>query len=229
MTPKSPEFKAALSAVRKDIATAKRRGTRSGFIDYSGCISVTNDFMDIIVDAKKATSRREYAFAYSVAGLVQINLAKLASSADDSSGCITDTRFYVKELLEIVCSGVERGSDEAEYILLQSIKDSQNEAFNGWIEFAYDILLKTARLAVEENENQMLTALDELYGKAKQDVWSNWVDEFDALGRLEIIKATGSEVDAIDYVNENLKYDKIRRVAVEMALAVRQVHENSRR
>ena len=37
MTLKSPEFKAAMSAVRKKIATAKRRGSSRGFADYQGC------------------------------------------------------------------------------------------------------------------------------------------------------------------------------------------------
>jgi len=146
MTPITVEFKAAMSAVREQIAAAKRRGSRNGLIDYHGCISVTRDFIEILVDARKAAERGEYAFAYSVAALILINLAKLASTADDSAGGITDTRGYVEDVLEKACVGVEYGSKEAEYIYLQSIKDSQNKAFDGWEEFAYDILLKTAML-----------------------------------------------------------------------------------
>ena len=38
MTPKSEEFKAGMSIVRKRIAAIKQHGTHKGFIDYHGCI-----------------------------------------------------------------------------------------------------------------------------------------------------------------------------------------------
>ena len=218
MTLKSQEFKAAMSAVREQIATAKRRGSSRGFADYQGCRFICYSFIDILENAGKAAERGEYAFAYSVAALILVNLAKLASTADDSAGGITDARGYVEEVLEKACSGVEYDSEEAEYIFLQSIKDSQNKAFDGWDEFAYDLLLKTARLATEDNENKMLAAADELYGKASDRVYSSWADEYDTLVRLEVIKATGSEIDVDDYIKENLKYDTIRRIAVNNAI-----------
>jgi len=131
MLPKSDEFKDALSAVREQIAAAKRRGTRGGFIGYYGCMSVIRDFVDILEGAGRAAERGEYAFAYSVAALILINLGKLVSTADDSAGSITDARGYVADVLEKTCSGVDYGSKEAECIYLQSIKDSQNKAFDG--------------------------------------------------------------------------------------------------
>jgi len=114
MSPKSPEFKVCVSDIRAQIQTAKRRGTRSGFIDYYGCISVTNDFIDMILAAKKQVAQGNYALAYMVSGLVLINLGKLAIHADDSAGGITNTRDYLDELLELICTQVEIGSEQAE-------------------------------------------------------------------------------------------------------------------
>ena len=216
--PKSNEFKAAMSAVRERIATAKRRETHRGFIDYNGCINVCHDFQGILEDASKVADNGAFAFAYSVAALIQINLAKLASSADDSAGGITDTKSYVDEVLEKACSGVEYGSDEARFIFLQSLKDSTNKAFDGWDEFAYDILQKTARLAEEETEQKMYAVIDDLYSKLSKKPYSSWCKEPDAFIRLEIIKATHGEVDADSFIKANLDINGIRKVAIQNAM-----------
>lgn len=165
MTPKTEEFKAAMSIVRERIAAAKRRETHRGFIDNRGCISVTNEFISILGGAGKSAERGEFTYAYSVAALVLVNLAKLAGSADDSAGGITDARGYVDDVLEKVCSGVSYSSTDAEFIFLQSIKDSQNKAFDGWDEFAYDLLRPTARLATPKNVGKLYAALDEFSAK----------------------------------------------------------------
>lgn len=149
---------------------------------------------------------------------ILINLAKLASASDDSAGGITDARGYVRDVLEKACSCVKHGSTEAEYIYLQSIKDSRNKAFDGWDEFAYDLLLKTARLATEDNEQEMFSAADELYSKASDRAYSSWADAFDVLVRLEVVKATGSDIDVANYIAANLKYDAVRRIAVASSI-----------
>ena len=219
MFKKSDEFKSALSAIRERVAVAKKRGTHGGFIDYHGCMSVTHDFVDILEDAGKAADRGDYAFAYSVAALILINLSKLASTADDSGGGITDARRYNSDVLEKICSGVAYGSEEAEYIFTRSITDSQNSAFDGWKEFAYDLLLKTARLAVKTNADKMFAAADELYKQTKAGSYTDWAAEYDALVRLEIIKTISCDDDVSAFINANLCYPAIRRVAVNNAIS----------
>ena len=122
-------------------------------------------------------------------------------------------------MLEKVCSGVEYESDEAEYILTQSVKDSDNKAFEGWEEFAFSLLQKTARLATDDNERLMYQAADEICGRAINSPYSNWAYESYALIKLEIIKATGGELDVDEYIKETLEFDIIRRIAVNMAIA----------
>jgi|GEM_PF-127837 len=217
MDAKSSEFKAAMSAVRERIAVVKRRERRDGYIDYYGCRNICHEFQGILEEIHKAVVRGHYVYAYSVAVLVQINLAKLANTADDSAGGITDTRSYVDELLEKVCEAVKYESPDARYIFLQSAKDSGNKAFDGWTEFAYNILKKTARLAEEDTEQKMYAALDELLAKSK-DSYSRWYLEHDALVRLEIIKATHGEIDAETFIEENIQYSGIRKIAIQNAI-----------
>jgi len=217
MDAKSPEFKAAMSAVRERIATVKRRERRDGYIDYYGCRNICHEFQNILEETHKSVVREHYVYAYSVAVLVQTNLAKLANTADDSAGGITDTQSYVDELLEKVCGAVEYESPDARYIFSQSAKDSGNKAFDGWTEFAYNILKKTARLAEEDTEQKMHTALDELLCKSK-DSYSRWYLEHDALVCLEIIKVTHEEIDAESFIKENMEYSGIRKIAIQNAI-----------
>jgi hypothetical protein len=96
MMPKSDQGTLEMSVVRERIAQAKRRGTNKGFIDYRGCISVCNELIAILEEAEKAAERGDFARAYSVASLVLVNCAKLAGTADDSTGGITETVGYVE-------------------------------------------------------------------------------------------------------------------------------------
>jgi len=203
--------------VRERIAIAKRRETRRGYIDYHGCRNICHEFQKILEETVRAIDRGHYVYAYSVAAMIQINLAKLANTADDSAGGITDTRSYMDDLLEKVCASVEYGSVDARFIFLQSAKDSANKAFIGWIEFAYDILKKTARLAEDDTEQKMYNALDGLNSRS-EDSYSRWYLEHDALVRLEIIKATHEEIDAEAFIKENIQFTGIRKIAIQNAI-----------
>lgn len=218
MTPKSEQFKTAISSVRERIAAAKRHGTHSGFIDYNGCISVCDEFITILEEAGITAQHGEYTYAYSVAALILINLAKLAVSADDSAGGITDTQGYVEDVLEKACSGVEYGSADADFIFLQSIKDSRNKAFDDWDEFSYDLLKMTARLATAKNVDKLYAVLDEFSIKLERDNYSSWHLESDCLVRLAAITAVDGVETADRFMNDNLRYDGIRRIAVRNSI-----------
>lgn len=217
-----------MSAVRDRIAIAKRRGTHSGFIDYHGCTSVCNELIAILEDAGKAAERGDCEYAYSVAALILVNCAKLAGSADDSAGGITDTRGYVEDVLRKACSGVERGSAEAEFIFLQSLKDSQNRAFDGWDEFAYDLLLSTAGMATAKNVNKLYAVLDEFDAKLSQKEYSSWHLESDRLVRFAAITAIDGEQAAEKFVSDNIQYDGIRRIAICKSLDKSDFHRAER-
>jgi hypothetical protein len=214
----SEQFKTAMSAVRERIADAKRCGTRRGFIDYYGCMSVCVELISILEEAGKAAEGGDCVYAYSVASLILVHCAKLAGSADDSAGGISDTLGYVKEVLEKVCSGVERGSDQAEFIFLHSLKDSQNKAFVDWDDFAYDLLLPCARLAAAKNVDKLYAVLDAFHARLSVKEYSSWHLENDRLVRLAAITAVDGEQAAEKFIFANLKYDGIRRIAIRSSI-----------
>ena len=215
---KSDQFKTAMSIVRERIAIAKRHGTHRGFIDYNGCVSVCQEFIAILEDAGQAAERGDCTYAYSVAALVLVNCARLAGSADDSAGGITDTRRYVVEVLTTACGRVEYGSTEAEFIFLQALKDCQNKAFDDWDEFAYDLLLPIASLATAKNVKKLYDVLDNFSEKHKDQEFSSWYLEQDRLVRLSAITVVDGSHAAEQYIFDNLQFDGIRRIAIQYAI-----------
>lgn len=218
MTPKSQKFKAGLSNLRARIANVKRHGTRRGFIDYYGCMSVCNELSAILDEAMADAQRGEYTYAYAVASIVLINCGRLAGSADDSAGGITDVRNDVRRVLEQVCTSVQPGSEAAAYIFTQALKDSQNKVFDGWDEFSYDLLLPAACLTTAENTDKLYTVLDALHTKLSAGEFGTWHLECDALVRLSAVRAVEGETAADAFVAAHLQYDEIRRIAIRSAM-----------
>ncbi|MBW7874903.1 MAG: hypothetical protein H3C47_02815 [Candidatus Cloacimonetes bacterium] len=222
MKPKSEEFRSALSNIRERIATAKRYGTNRGFIDYRGCVFVCNELTAILEDAEKSIKAGHYAFTYSVAALVLINCAKLASFADDSAGGVTDTCEHVKMVLDNTCSAALSNSEEAEYIFTQALKDAQNKALEGWDEFAYYLLVPTAQLATQHNVQKLYMVLDAFNARLALQEYCAWHLEYDSLVRLAAKKAVENEDVVQQFIEANTKYDSIRKIAIRNALDKKQ-------
>ena len=155
MLPKSEKFKTALSAIRARIAAAKRHGTHSGMIDYSGCIYICDELIRIVNETDSLISDGEYTLAFSIDLLVLTSCAKLASTGDSSSGCLNDAVYYTNEAIAKICSSVLPGREAAQFIYLSSLKESRNKAYDGWSEFVYDLLKCTATLATAENVGKL--------------------------------------------------------------------------
>jgi hypothetical protein len=218
MMQKSDQLKNALSIVRERIAIAKRHGTHRGFIDYKSCVSVCQEFIAILDDAGQAAERGDCTYAYSVAALVLVNCARLAGSADDGAGGINDTRRYVINVLETVCAGVAYGSPDAEFIFLQALKDSQNKVFDSCDEFAYDLLLPIASLAIDKNVKKLYDVLDNFAARLTTQEYSSWYLEQDRLVRLSAITAVEGSQAAEQYIAANLEFDGIRHIAIRHAV-----------
>ena len=218
MNPKSEEFKAAISLVREQIAAIKRRGTRSGYIGYTGCWNICCELIDLLEKTKKKLNNENYEYSYTVASIVLLNLARLALNADDSAGGVTMARDYVVELMEKVCFTIEIGSEAAEYIYLQSMKDCDNKVYDDWDEFIFDILPYTARLATIKNSKKMYEFLNKFETKMSGESYSSYHDEFYILTKLGLTIATADEDTISKYIETNLNYDSVRRYVAHYSL-----------
>ena len=159
----SGTFKSTLSAIRERIAASKRHGTHRGYIDYRGCMSVCQDFDDIITEAEELIDKEEYELCYAIAALVLINCAKMAGTSDSSSGCLSATIRYTQQLISKVCTAAKNHSEAAKYIYEKGLKDAANKAFDGWDDMAYDFLENLAVLADTDNIDKLYALLDAMH------------------------------------------------------------------
>ena len=218
MLPKSEEFKLAMSAVRARIAAAKRRGTHSGMIDYSGCIYICDELVRIVNETDSLISDGKYRLAFSIDLLVLTNCAKLASTGDSSSGCLNDAVYYTNEAIAKIGSSVLPDRDAAQFIYLSALKESRNKAYDGWSEFVYDLLKCTATLATAENVGKLYALLDEMRDEQAERPYDTYRD-LDCQVRYEALKATEGTAVAAAFVGDHLQYDGVRRIAIDNAVS----------
>lgn len=218
MIVKSDEFKSTLSAIRERIAVSKRHGTHRGYIDYRGCMSVCGDFDQIIDETEERLSNGEYELCYAIAALILINCAKMASTADSSSGCLSDTIRYTQRLISKVCAAAKNHSEAAKYIFEKGLKDALNNAFDGWEDMAYDLLENLAVLSDEDNIDNLYAVLDAMHEKLSKKEFASYHLEDDALVRLAAINSAFGEPAADEFIAAHLNFDEIRRIAVRRAM-----------
>ena len=204
-----------LSGIRAAIAASKHRAEKNGMIGYYGCLDVTDDLIELLGNAEVAIQEGDYLFAYRVASLIHSSLIRLALSADDSGGGVTEALGKAYPVIEQLCEKVPRDSKDATQIFLQSIKDCSNKLYEGMEEYALNLLSYTARLADPRNVMKLRDLLDEIKQRHRE---STYYLSLDALVWLEAILATQGQEAADSYAKEHLHYKEIRERAVEWAL-----------
>jgi hypothetical protein len=147
----------------------------------------------------------------------------LSSYADSSSGWLSDTVFRAQEVIRNVCKIVPKDSEDKEYIFTHGLKDSQHKDFDGWDDYPYSLLRSIAMLVTEKTLDKFYAVLDAFTQKIvdKNSEYEFGRDrhiESDRLVRYELILATQGENAADSYVNENLKFDKFRELAIQNSL-----------
>lgn len=218
MAKKSEELKTKLAVVREKIALAKRRETRNGSIDYSSCRWICYDFDQILKEAESDLAKGEYLLAYSIGSLILIHCTKLASYADSSSGCLSDTSHYAQEVIGQVCGAVELSLEEKKNIFEQGLKDAGNKAFVGWEDDAYGLLRSIAMLTTEITISKVYKVLDTLATRISERYHWRSDGAQDKLVRLAALKAAYGMEKAVEFINENLEFDQICQIGVEEAI-----------
>ena len=232
----TPEERQTVSDIRHRIAQSKSHNTWRGFIDWKGCVQVCDELADILEDARKYMEDGQYLLAYTITGVVLINAARLASSADDSYGGVTFVKNRVDNLLDEICTSSEvvLNPELADAILSKSCKDALNKAFDGCNYYSYDILLRTARLATKDNVQKIYDTLDQVEtnylasyadeaAKYHWNVDGDWSFEkqSDCLVRITATRASEGKEAADKLINANLQYMEVRKIAVKQAVEVK--------
>lgn len=216
-----PDLDAEMAQIKEAVRAAIRKGTHSGYIDYGGCDFICGEFMDILSTAEKRLTQGQAVIAFHIALHILLTSVKLASTADSSSGYLTEVIVSSLEMADKACASAETGGSDADRKTLYEklTKEAKNKVFDGWGEWNYDLLRSAARFVTEKNKKKLYDSLDyllNLYGKEKY--MSHYIID-DKLTRLAIIRKLEGDGCAGEYVKENLHLDEFRRIAVQSAIS----------
>jgi hypothetical protein len=147
--------------------------------------------------------------------VVMVTLAKLATLPETDVD-LQNFAMRVKALIEKIVARVAPASQEASFILRQSLRDASNKAFLYWEEFAYYMIQCPARLATAESIRKIETFLDKFRGKIIEHArQSQWFEGLDRLVRYEALSSVKGEDATNEMLKENLQYNDFRLAVVD--------------
>jgi hypothetical protein len=209
--------------VRQRYAAAKRQ---ADFVTSGGCNYLCSELDKILEDAKGYAVSGDYALAYAVTVVVLQKCGWLSSHADSSSGWLTDTVNAAQDVAKEICQDVPRQSEDAKYIFSHGIKDFSHKDFDGWDEYSYDLLRSVAKLTDVKSAPKLYQALDEFTADLeKRDIekgftWRLGVPNVaDMVVRYEVMRAVDGDAVSDEYVYQNIRHDRFRKIAVQNAIA----------
>lgn len=210
----------ALSSVKKQIREAVRAGTHRGFIDWRGCDEICGELDRLLNSARDRLEGKKPLLAFRITLEIVRTGVRLASEADSSSGSLTDVMNRGKELLGACCKAIRSNGTEKEkkQCLDRLMKVSQEKRFDGWEEDAYSLLHMAVCFLTGKDSAKWYALLDAMQKKAESRDFSDYSLEENALLRMESIARLEGKDAAKNYLYANLKWDRLRKIAVEHAM-----------
>lgn len=199
-----------LSSIQELVRVSIRENTYRGYIDDRGCDAICTDLDDALDKARLRAEQGKYELAVDIVRFILLTGLELTEEADDSSGSLGYTIDAALETVRLVANSlVERGADRTECIakLLDTVED---QAFDGWDFWRYDLLKRTAILADEQNEGKFYAVLDRLSDRR----WEKFEDNpryarEDKILRWHIVRFARGEAAARAYLEQNLDVDEL--------------------
>jgi len=202
-----------LKQLKEQIKSIIRSNTDRGFVSYGGCNRICAEIFVLSEEAERSADK-----LYSLGAhlLILVEVIKLISHADTSSGMVTDVVHQSLQVVEGVCRSAE---DEDRKRMFEAIlTTAKNKAFQEWNEFGYALLKSAVRFVDDHKQAGKLRALYPILGKMYSDKEypDKYVIELGVIGRLE-----GEEAERL-YLMGHLDVDELREIAVERAISMKQ-------
>jgi hypothetical protein len=212
-----PDLKEVLGTAKERVRIAVRQNTRRGFIGCGGCDAICNEISDSLDAARSMYLDKFPEIAFEIALYLLISEAKLASTADSSSGSLTFVTNMTTELLEAACDNIAA----SENVKLKKscyeklCKESRNKAFDGWSEWSYDILEIAAMLTTQKNFQKLDEILTEFSQRDEQrSCPSSYFRVAQAKVRLRMTETLEGKAAARTFIDAHLDMDEMRLLAV---------------
>ncbi len=198
-----------LEDIKGDLKAVIRANSDRGFVPYGGCDRICNWMMHTLDESQSAEDR---GLTLDIHLFILVEIIKLISHADTSSGSVTDTVNECLRGVEALCQAASNTQRKPMFEAI--IKTGKNKAFDGWEESAYRLLRSVVHLVDDQKQARKVYDLFTKLGPMYDD--TEYPDRYViTLGMIERLE--GAEAAKI-YLTEHLHIKEIRMIAVERAL-----------
>ncbi len=184
---------------------------RDGFIDRSDAMHVDNAVTNLLESAKKQIDNRNFKSAVFICTAIMEQMVGALQYADDSNGDISGAIYAACEMIHSIAV-TQPSEDIRKLIFDYALSAVDKKKYSGW-DWHVDMLRIAAIVLKTEEE------IERLYKELDKELSSGYVrDEAQSI-KYEVIVKTKGEKEAGDFLESNISNPKLRRKAIQLALA----------
>ncbi|APR07045.1 tetratricopeptide repeat protein [Lentilactobacillus parabuchneri] len=211
---------AEFAKTKKLIQSTIRHNKTYGFIDYQGCIDVCNTLDDIINKYMLRFRQGHYQHALSGLLLVVTTCGRMLSTADSSSGALTDTFDRVFSAMKNLSTNIAPTllDTQKDALVKEAIRTFKRKLFADWAEQRYKILYNVLPLITEKSAKLIQTASKNVIKSVEAGYDQVQSQIQDKILNARILIQLGQTDAAYEFMNENKDIPEIREVAIQNAI-----------
>jgi hypothetical protein len=213
-----------LEACQELIASIIRKYTgREGFIKYRDTGAFVMELENIV---DKARNTEDALLAMDIALLLLEEAIGAFQYADDSGGDIGTLVSETIELItEIASRLTELGNKRAE-IFSKLLDQTDNEIFEGWIDFKIDLLKICFQFADDETfREQLRIKLESMLDKKSSDRYTHYENERLLELLFQLIEQYGTEEEGEQFIRQHLQFSFFREKLLNKYLQEKNYHK----
>ena len=209
-----------IAMVKDYIRKTVRENTYRGFIDYSGCNNICRSLSELIQKTVLRLSGKNCLSAFDISLELLKTGMKLASTADSSSGALTDIMQDTQDLLIMTCDEISRSCPDKDkdkcFDTMTAL--SKNKIFYGWSEWKYDLLSVAVKFLTEKNRKKFFDTLDSFLKENTGDFSGKFDTERNKIVRYYAIEKLDGYAAAYTYLLENIEVDALRKILINLSI-----------
>jgi len=186
---------------------------RYGFIDRSGASHVYTAVDNLLESAKKQIDNRNFKSAVFICTAIMEQMVGALQYADDSNGDISGSIYTAYDMIFSIAAS-HPPEDIRKLIIDYALSAIDKQIYSGWDWHVGMLQVASILLKTEEE-------IERIYEQLDKEESSEYVREEAQSIKYEIILKTKGETDAVDFLEANVTNPKLRRKAIQLALAIR--------
>lgn len=205
--------------VKNIIGASIKCNTIRGYIGWSSCDNICMDIHDCLDMCEEPFAAEEYLVVLEAATYILVSGVKLASCADSSSGMLTDVVVCTYELIERCMKEIAKQDKQMRDAALGVlIREANKKAFDGWIDWRYDLLKCGICLCDEKSAKKLEKTLDGFLASIDEDHFPEYNKQEDMIARYLLHRHLNGKEETRDELYEHIYVNELRIVAIKDAI-----------